>query len=170
MIKRLGCCILLYLMLLGGLLSSAASVRADDTRELSLTTAFLYNFAKYTEWPTDQERSFAFCVEEEAEVQPFMSKLTARTLRNRKIEVLIITTTDQLSACDVAYFDSASRLSEHVINADLPMLLVGRDIEDADITLFKSDDTLQFKIRLRRVEAKGFKFRSQLLNIAAETR
>ena len=163
-----------YLLILSIALFWAPVVtRAADTRELSLTTAFLFNFAKYTEWPDSEalvEDPFVFCVEKDAEVISFMDKLTSRTLRKRQLEIAEVSSTVEVSKCDVIYFEGQTDLFQSLDLKRLSVLVVGRDIEEADITLFKAEDTLQFKIRLDRAEAQGFKFRSQLLKIAVETR
>ena len=170
MLQRLRVHIIFQLLLTCSMLAGPAVVHAADTRELSLTTAFLFNFAKYTEWPTEEDGTFSFCVEEKAEISPFMAKLASRKIREQKIEVQKVSSTAEIAICDVIYFESKSLLYDMILRENRAILIVGRDLPAVDINLFKAEDTLQFSIQLERAEALGFKFRSQLLKIAAETK
>lgn len=154
------------------LMAINGSAHAIDASEQTLTTAFLYNFAKYTEWPQHiaaSSNAFLLCYPAGSEIAPFMSRLASRSLRDKPIAVREIKEAKDFSGCHLVYFERESPLFTATDVPSLQALVVGRNVPEADISLFRKGETLQFKIRQQRALDHGIKFRSQLLKIAAET-
>ena len=150
----------------------ASRAYAVDAKELTLTAAFLYNFAKYTEWPEDtfvDGGAFVLCYPEGDPIGPYMSRLASRSLRNKPITVRAVRSSADFSGCHLLYFEHEHGLFEQVEVASLRALVVGRNIDGVDISLFRIGENLRFKIKQSRALEHGIKFRSQLLKIAAET-
>lgn len=151
---------------------SADRAHAIDASEHTLTTAFLYNFAKYTEWPEERmsgSSAFVMCFGAGAEIAPFMSRLTSRSLRDIPITVRAVHEADELHDCHLIYFERVTPLSQSVNFSDSQALLVGRNVPGVDISLFRKGENLRFQIRQERASSHGITFRSQLLKIAVKT-
>ena len=137
------------ILLSGSLLSGTCRLaHAAETREQSLTVAFLYNFARYTEWPHTAElansESFTFCFEAGASVEPFAARLATRKIKGKALKVTVLAEGDSHSDCQIMYFEKSSRRLARAAEGDIPILLVGRDLDGVDIRLFELRDTLQF--------------------------
>ncbi len=162
-IKAISLCILVQLSL-------AVSAFAEEDRELSLTAAFIYNFAKYTEWQAgrfeDPAEPFLFCYFSSSAVASHLPLLEGRKIRECDVSIKTIESLSEAKDCAVLYVDSRPFKKQEL--GSISALVVGRDIDTADIKLFVSRDVLQFSIDTESAQNKGLKFRSQLLKIAAE--
>ena len=162
----------LYWLIVLFFLIHPAPVSAIDVHEETLVTAFLYNFAKFTEWPQQLlavDDVFVFCIEKQATIRSSLKALSNRRVKGRQISVRTIVDAESISGCHLVYFESDSKLLKNLRIESIAALLVGKEVKTTDIMLTRIDDTLQFTVRPGRAERHGLQFRSQLLSIATRT-
>lgn len=143
--------------------------------EYQVKAAFLYNFAKFVEWPPRGETGpvkIGILGDD-----PFGSYLDQvihkKTIRNRPIETRHFRTVDNLEVCDILFIsDSESKHASDVIRTltGVPVLTVGEGRGFADqggmIGLVIDDGKVRFDINAKAAKASGITVRSQLLDLA----
>src|SRR5262245_8341156 len=97
-----------------------AYTQTPAVREYQVKAAFVYNFAKFVEWPAavfgDVQAPIILCV---IGVEPFgaaLETLKDKTVKDRKLGIQQHTRTASLAACQIAFISASEK--EH-----LPQLL-----------------------------------------------
>jgi len=114
------------LLLMPGLAS------AQDVTEPALKAAFIYNFAKFTEWPSGlmpAGQPLVMCVLGDAAVGDALERaVKGRELAGRSMTVWRVTPADPQRVCHVLYVShvTASQATQAVAGVrDLPVLTIG---------------------------------------------
>jgi hypothetical protein len=155
----------------------AAGVRAEPGPGLSeyeLKAAFIYNFAKFTEWPGEgAAASFRFCVAGRDPFGEALDKLAERTVRNHPIAVFRGVEPDEAADCELLFLhggDAAHRAAALKHVAGRPVLTVGDDpgfIEGGGmIELMMVENRVQFEVNLLAVKSAKLMISAQLLRLA----
>ena len=160
------------------LLCAACTVHAEVTAptEHQVKAAFLYNFAKFVEWPAealgDELIPFNLCV---LGAEPFATAreyLAGKTVKGRKLEVRHVATTGDVRGCHMLFMsaEEAPDPAVYLAAGDSRVLKVG---EAGDfirrggiINLVRAENKFRFEINRGAGERAGFKFSSQLLKLA----
>ena len=174
-----------YLYLLLALIAFAAAVvlaplpaRADDAaheREYLIKAAFLYNFARFTEWP---DSAFAadglrVCVLGDDPFGETLGSIAGKTIRGREVQIEHLTDAADAKRCQVLFVGASegARLAE-VIGAirELPILTIA-DMPDfatsgGIINLKTVENRIRFEINISAAERAGLKFSSKVLRLA----
>jgi hypothetical protein len=157
------------------LMLAPAGIAAEGPSEYAVKAAFLYNFAKFVEWP---ERTFldaadpiALCVLGE---NPFGTLLEDavrdKTVNGRRIAVREAKTLSAAAGCHIVFLASGS-LEEHLgALVGSPVLTVS-DAESAVergaiIGLKLEERRVRFEVNLNSAKKARLKLSSQLLKIA----
>jgi hypothetical protein len=159
------------------LLWQPASSRAQELeREAALKAAFLYNFAKFTEWPAGRFRSdsdpVTFCVGQTSRLKDALVVLPDKLVGTHPIRVLVLTDEAGAASCHLLFIDEGmptalrrlmeTRLFGVLTVSDLPNFArVG-----GDIGLFFESNQLRFQINLEASRRRGLGFSSKLLRLA----
>ena len=159
----------LIFLLAGSLAWGAAS-------EYELKAAFVYNFAKFMEWPPQAlsptgDNIILGILAQDPEREAFEAlqgkKVQGRTLVVKKCTVA------ELKDCQVVFISAgASRWLAQALNAvrDLPVLTVTDEVEGAAnqgiINLVTSGGKVRFQVDARKARRLGLKISSQLLQLA----
>lgn len=160
------------------LLNNPAPLTAQvgSPREPEIILGFLYNFAKYIEWPAEREpmeqRGMTFCFADPNPLEGIMGSLTSRQINNAPIFVKKVTANSADEDCDIIFLSSAtSRGDIQDMMARLlgkPVLVVTQDKNVGTIRLIEDENRLRFIIDLTRAKADGLKVSAQLLSLAKE--
>jgi hypothetical protein len=168
---------LALILVLGTLLCARAEGPFDEHQ---VKAAFLYNFAKFVEWPPeafkDSNTRISICV---LGASPFGSFLTdavdGKTVGTRKFAVVILSNASEARACHILFVTAlqlkpARALLEEAKNPYL--LTVGESSEflaGGGVINLKVQDS-RVRIEINREAAAGAKFRisSRLLSLAAK--
>ena len=143
--------------------------------EYQVKAAFLYNFAKFIEWPPrDEKGPLKIGILGDDPFGDYLKEVIQdKTIRNRLIETRHFRTVDNLEVCDILFIsDSESKRTPEVINilAGVPVLTVGEGRGFADqggmIGLVIDDGKVRFDINAKAAKASGITVRSQLLDLA----
>jgi hypothetical protein len=159
-----------------GLLCATAS-RAQDVTEPSLKAAFIYNFAKFTEWPADglpAAAAFNACVLGDAALGDALERsVKGRVLSGHTISVLRMQIDGPLRTCHLLYVSGVSVMQITTIVAGLrgmPILTIG-DSDDFSrlgiAHIFVENGKMRFNIDLELAKRSRLQLSSKLLALAA---
>lgn len=153
---------------------------ADDSAELlsyKIKTAFLFNFAKFVDWPSDQANGFSeeFTI---GIIAPPKLITTAQLLQNKsvkgsRVKLLVFESLEELTPCHILFVGyNQDELLRTVIARfkTLPVLTVadvpGFAGRGGVINFITVDNTIRFEINPEVAEEKHLKISSKLLNLA----
>jgi hypothetical protein len=160
------------------LLLSAGVVRADSQREYQVKAAFLYNFAKFVEWPSrafvDSTGPLRFCIVGQ---DPFGETLDAtvrgRTVGGRGIVVERVSVGEAVRHCHLVFVDAVGeRELAHILHnfSRVAVLTVGESPAFLEaggmLRLFVDGNKVRFDVNVGAAETAGLKVSSQLLKLA----
>ena len=158
------------------MLTSAALLRAQSVTQPTLKAAFLFNFAKFVEWPveTPQGGALGVCVLDEAAVEDSLAQLVnGAPTGPRSVTLVKGARNRSLRGCHVLYIGDtepariAATLDE-LKNA--PVLTVGDGDQFARhggmIGLFIEDGRMRFAINADAAQRAGLRLSSRLLSLA----
>ncbi len=156
---------------------AAPTLHAATTKEHQLKAAFLYNFAKFVEWPpealaeTDASPLVIAVLADEAFVQELVKAVQGRFVKKHPVEVRRISGDDELGGAHILFIGAGreSRLAG-ALRGSPGLLTVGESPEfarrDGIITFVLVDDQVRFAINQISGEASGLKLSAQLLKLA----
>ena len=150
------------------------AVQADEQgpRALQIKTAFIYNFARYAEWPDGSfsapDAPFVICLVGPTPLANYLIGLQSKTLHGRQVVVNQVSS-EEISACHLAFLSPSFVKSGKALALEhrrAPILTVSEIPGASMIHLFYSDDTIRFEVNLKSASASGLKLSSQLLKVA----
>jgi len=157
--------------------TAVAQVYAQDVTEVRLKGAFLFNFARFTEWPPEVfhgDAPVSACVVGDRAVgESFSETVKGKLLTGRQIAVTFVAAAMPLPACHLLYVSGVadSRMAEIVATVrDVPVLTVS----DADaftkrggiIQIFVESGKMRFRINSRSAKRARLQLSSRLLALA----
>ncbi|MFL6231652.1 MAG: YfiR family protein [Thermoanaerobaculia bacterium] len=158
------------------LLAVPAAAAAPPVSEYDVKAAFLYNFAKFVEWPPDafpDTSSLKICVLDE---DPFGKSLQAVTDEQVGEHKLIVTRTESLAkpaGCQILFISrSEKERVRQILSAvkDAPVLTVGDTQGFADdgviINFVLEGSKVRFEINMKSADQARIKISSKLLQLA----
>jgi hypothetical protein len=163
----------LVLLLLGW----TAPVHAQDVTEVGLKGAFLFNFARFTEWPTDSlpaDSTMSACVLGDRAVGDALARQAkGKQLGGRTVVVTMVEPESPLPQCHLLYLSGLSRARVATIVSSLresPVLTVS-DAEEFTkrggiIQFFVESGKMRFRINARSAKRSRLLLSSRLLALA----
>lgn len=161
-------------------MTSHAYAPATAPTEYQVKAAFLYNFAKFVEWPAESfakpDAEFQICVWRS---NPFGDDLEevvrGKSIRRHPIRILAARSLQDLASCHILFVGYADE-------ARVPQLLLGLNrqstlvvsecerysIHDAMITFSLENDRVRFVINNKAASNAGLKISSKLLGLATK--
>ena len=151
---------------------------ADSTREYQIKAAFLYNFAKFVEWPadrfTDENSPILLCVIGKDPFGPTLEHtVMGRKIKGRAIRIKRIKGINGLKICHVLFVSSSERENMRDIVASLAgaSVLTTGDMggfanQGGIIELIKIENKIRFEINLNAATQSGLKLSSYLMGLA----
>lgn len=142
--------------------------------ELQVRAAFLFNFAKFVEWPA-AGRPLVICIAGNAALATVAEQtVRGRLVDARPVAVRSLAATRPVDGCDLLYLadlsaDDASALLSRVRGAVLTVGETARFLRDGGmVRVFIEDNRMRFQVNLKQTEAAGLKISSQLLSLASQ--
>ena len=147
--------------------------------EYTIKAVFLEHFTRFIEWPESYEiadTSYPFYVAVIGE-NPFGSILdqvyTDHLIKNRKVEILYISTPDEITDCHILFISSTNKeiLPEILSRTrDKPILTVGDTNGFAEngvlINFYLAGNKIKFEINEKAVQESGLIMSYRLLSLA----
>jgi hypothetical protein len=171
-VVRRSLCVVLLL-----LLGLAAPAHAQDVTEVGLKGAFLFNFARFTEWPAEALQAgsevSACMLGDRAVGDAFARQVKGKQVAGRAVAVTFVAPTGSLPTCHLVYLSgiASSRMGEIVAALrDLPVLTVSDSEEFTKrggiIQFFVESGKMRFRINARAAKRARLQLSSRLLALA----
>ncbi len=167
-------------ILIAGLLHIAhAPLQAASTAtEQTLTAAFLYNFLKFTEWPTDTISSEITLCTSKGSAFEELDAISGKIAQSKPVRIKRISPSEPSDDCQLLFLpreDGSERIRQWLtLTQNKPILVVSNLNEFLDIggmiSLMNDGKNLNFEVDLTRVRQANLKLSAQLLQIAREVR
>ena len=166
-------------LLAGASLVSAQPARCAERAAEELQIAFLFNFAKFTEWPSDPAAAgtpFRICVLGDGTENGHDQALTNRVIHGRRVKVVKLELDDDRHRCHVLLLRgleplALARALESVRGASV--LTVGESDDFLDqggiIRFVMEGNRLRFEIQLEHAAIAHLKLNASLLALARKT-
>lgn len=149
-----------------------------ETVEYPVKLAFLYNFTKFVEWPSDSFRNpdapLVICIVGNDPFSPSIEgELRSRTVGSHPIEVRTLRTSDILSVCHMVFVpvtaeDQATKVVRGLKGSST--LTVGETegfaVLGGIINLTVEENKLHFEVNLLAAERAGLKISAKMLALA----
>ena len=81
-----------------------ATSLADNISEYTIKAAFIYNFARFTEWP-DQSDELKVCIYGEDPFGSSIDKLNGEQIKDRTIKVIRTRSIEDVKSCHIAFLN-----------------------------------------------------------------
>jgi hypothetical protein len=162
-----------------GVSAAALSSKAEKAKysEYKIKAAYLYNFAKFVEWPAevlaDPSLPLSICIIGKDPFGKAIDTIKNKTIKGRKLLIRRFTSIDDLKDCHVIFISPSekknlARILEKI--KDMHMLTVS-DIDGfaergGMINLNKVKNKIRLEINIDAAQYAGLKVSSKLLKIA----
>jgi hypothetical protein len=168
------------LSVLGVVMALVSGTRAQSPAagEYQVKAAFLYNFAKFVEWPpssfSDVSAPLQICVLGRDPFGEELHNLTAaKTVNGRKLEVDSVVDLQHARSCHILFIASSVKMSMQQIVEGLrgaSVLTVGDSKgfteQGGMINFVLENDRVQFEVNRKAADQAGLKISSKLLSVA----
>ncbi len=160
-----------------GLLGAASTARGDELPEYRLKAAFLYNFALFTEWPTDTGPTLNVCILGKDPFGEEIDGLQGKAVGNRGIAVHRKSSIESLKSCQLVFVSreaigSLPRLLDGLRGS--PVLTLadspGATRQGVALNMSVAQNKITFEANLEAARAARLNLSSKLLRLAAEVR
>jgi hypothetical protein len=164
------------------LLLGIGYAQSSTAGEYQVKAAFLYNFAKFVEWPASSFRDgtapFQICVMGRDPFGEGLLNITReKTVNGRRLEVDTVADLEHARSCHILFVASSAKMPMQQIIEGLrgaSVLTVGDTKGFAEqggmIDFVLQDDRVQFDVSRTAVEQAGLKISSKLLSVAKVVR
>lgn len=159
------------------LLFSAGTLASDAAqREYEVKAAFLFNFAKYGDWPAESfaDGQFRFCIAKQDDVVVLLrQRLHEQRIRELPIAVTALRNVE-LASCHLLFIAAAAtpeQLQQWIeASRNQPLLIIGEtkgflELGGA-VNLFIASGTVHFEVSLDNLRAHRLQLSSKLLRHA----
>ncbi len=164
--------LLFALALAGGSISAARAASEYDVK-----AAYLYNFAKFVDWPasafTTANAPLVLCVVGGDPFGPALGAIEGKLIAGRPLRIQYITARDGLGDCHIAFIgalDTAGRLQVLERLGSKPVLTVadtpGFATQGGMINFVVADGRVQFAVNPAAATRVGLTLRAYLLKVA----
>lgn len=165
------------IMFVVGTVLLSSRVWTGEFDEYAVKAAYLYNFAKYAEWPPEAfasvEAPLVVCIAGENPFGGALATLRDKTVDTRPVEVRMVPVASGLESCHVVFIGRAEQGQLKVVLTKLaqrPILTVS-DISGfaragGMIGLVEAEQRIRFEINLEVARRTNLKLSSQLLKLA----
>jgi YfiR/HmsC-like len=163
---------------LGAILLWTSTGRAQDVTEASLKAAFIYSFARFTEWPQGvlpTTAMFTACVLGDGPIREALERtVKGRQLAGRGISVSQVKLDGKLASCHLLYVSGITAAQVTAMAAELrgaPVLTIS-DTDDfmqqgGIARMFVENGKMRFDLNLEVARRSGLQLSSKLLALAA---
>jgi hypothetical protein len=149
----------------------------QDVGEYEVKAAFLYNFTKFVEWPTeslaDTDATVNICVFGEDPYGTALNSIQGETIRDKKLAIKRLKSLQQVKNCHILFISESEeeRLTRILKSLKgLHILTVGDTEGFAQkgviINFYMEQRKVRFEVNVDAVRRSGLKISSRLLNLS----
>lgn len=152
-----------------------ARAATDPTSEAAIKAAFLYNFAKFTDWPSRApDAPLTVCIVGDSDVAAaLVATVRDRRIAGHAIDARAVAADAPMRTCDVLFVSmSETRRAAGALDVlkALPILTVSDDKQFAQsggvVELFIENGRMRFSINTDAADRTGLRLSSRLLSLA----
>jgi hypothetical protein len=160
------------------LLLGRPSSNAQTVSEYQVKAAYVYNFAKFVEWPAQDfagpSAPMQLCVLSDPSFESELDRIVkGKFVAGRPVVIILVQSAEQSRTCQVLFINSSqSKQARNIVEAlrHTSVLTVGENkgfVEIGGIINFVlRDDRVQFEINHRAANQAGLRISSRLLSVA----
>lgn len=163
--------------LLLALLSGSPPLQAQALSEAQIKAGFVYNFAKYVEWPTEafsaKDAPLVMCLVGRDTLGAPLDSFDGKSVHGRLVAVRRLAgASEDFRGCHILYIsESEQRRVASITRTAQTALLTVSDIDGfidmgGGIGLLNADERIQFEVNLGVLQRASLKASSQLLKLA----
>ena len=145
--------------------------------EHQIKAAFLYNFAKFVQWPesvfVDPERPVIICILGKGPIMSGLQSIIGKTVRGRRIVISYSKNVRSIKECHILFVAQSekSRIKHTINNLKGKPVLTVSDVDDfvkagGMIGMVRVENKIRFHINLVSAQDSGLTISSQLLKLA----
>lgn len=162
-------------------LLSTTSLCAEQVlyNEYDVKAAFIYNFAKFTEWPENARSSqndfLKLCIIGDNPFGTSLKKLEGKQVKNKKLLIEHIESVSSIKGCDMLYISKSEEknlisIVDYANNYNVLTISdqVGFEIKGVVINMFVSEDMIRFNINVDSAKKSGLRISAKLLKLASK--
>ncbi len=182
--NRSGLAFLAGLVIAAGLASAASAGPRDERRatsaglrEYTVKAAFVYNFARFTQWPDaafqDAASPIQLCVLGQDPFDGALNSIAGKTIGSRELLVSYPIWASEVRGCHILFISESAgaRLTEIVTYLDgSPVLTIGDSPDIARsggiIGLENVENRIRFQVNLDAARRSGLRLSSRMLDLA----
>ena len=178
-IMRIRFLVFLSILLAGYLAPRPGEAELPSPTEYEVKAAFLYNLAKFIEWPRgtlmDPATPFNIGVLGESSMFEALSAISEKTIKDHRLNVQHLTTDSKLDSCHILFIDRTILDVDPILSQlqGSKTLTVGESIDFNQkgglVNFIIIDNHIGFEINQKRAERAGFMISSKLLSLARIT-
>jgi hypothetical protein len=148
----------------------------EAVREYQVKAAFLFNFAKFVEWPPPATGTFTICLAGDPFGSFLENTIRGENLQGRPLAVRRLAAADNARSCQMIFFSESEARTAQILAAlgTAPVLTVGEHadfITDGGMIRFTENARrIQFEINPDAAERHSLKISSRLLRLASIVR
>lgn len=163
------------LFALWAVLAGSAGADDKDIHEDEVKAAFVYNFAKFVEWPSGKiNESINLCILGESPLGfSALKAIDGRTAQDKPLVTKLLNKSDDLKGCHIVFVAASERNKmahllkiAHQQHALTVSDMGGFTQEGGAIELVKTEEKIRFEINLLAAKEAGLAISSRLLNLA----
>ena len=168
--------ILVIILSLSALIAETITAQAQQASQVK--SAFLFNFAKFVEWPpgtfANDQAAIILGFSDRDPMAEALEALQGKAVQGRRLEIRRYRGPEELRRCQI-FFASASEKSRlpQILGTlrNSPVLTVTDEVDNfaklgGIINLIVAGDKIRFEISLNNARRAGLKISSQLLKLA----
>lgn len=149
----------------------------EKLSEYQVKAAYLYNFAKFIEWPPrtpGQQNTFTVCVLGKNPFGNALDELNGKQVRNQKMVIRYISSVNEIKGCEMLFISASERENVTTIIAALSSVRGVLTISDTRrfmqaggmIGFVTVEDRVRFEINNKVAQHANVQISSQLLSLA----
>lgn len=175
--------LLCWVMFVAGLLLAPSSQAKDVASAQAFAphqvkAAYLYYFAKFTEWPKESEqvkaKEFTICLLGQDDIASALNSLAARTVHHQRVTWRRIDSSEAAASCHIVYLgaDRKKNLESTVQKLkETPVLTIsdceGFSAAGGMVELAQVGNKIHFSINLQAVRQQNLRLNPYLLKLAS---
>jgi len=167
------CRLVIKAILAGALLGLApANAQSMPAEEYEVKAAYIYNFAKFVDWPSSVGSKLRLCVVGKSPFGSTLDAIRGKTVRERALEVVHLDGDASVAGCQMLFVSASEeryldRIVARARGSDI--LLLGDSEGFAQrgimINLYVEEGKVRFEINLASIRRSGLNVGSKLLSL-----
>jgi hypothetical protein len=157
-----------------GVSATSAAPEVVERREAQFKAAYLFNFVKFVDWPSNASDVITVCfVGGDGVFDALSEGIEAKRIGNRQLAVRRLEATASPDDCNAIYLDESTgaEISTVIAAKEAPILTISDakafTAKGGMIELFTDSNRLRFNINVDAAQKAGLRISSSLLQLAA---